>query len=77
MEIEFDRCEIERCIKNYSNDILDAFHSPTPTDDATKINAIARAQSVLSDWQYLDKAVTALREQINQSRQLIPKAMAI
>lgn len=64
MTIEFDRYAIERSIRNYSNDILTAFDSPMPADAATKQNAISRAQSMLSDWAYLEQVVADLRDQV-------------
>lgn len=68
MAIEFDRYEIERTIKTYSRDMLSAFHAPVEADRATKLNAIARAQSVLSDWEYLQQVIEDLREQIKDSQ---------
>ena len=62
--IEFDRYAVERTIKTYSNDILSAFDSPRISDLSEKRNAIARAQSVLSDWDYLSQVIADLREQI-------------
>lgn len=71
MNTEFDRFEIERTIKLYSNDIFSAFHSPHEADAATKSNAIARAQSLLSDWDYLGNVVARLREQIRDSQRML------
>lgn len=68
MITEFDRYEVERCINTYSNDLLRAFHAPTEADESTKKNAIARAQSVLSDWSYLQKVIDGLAEQIKESQ---------
>lgn len=68
MNMEFDRYEIERTIKVYSNDLLSAFHSPRIADEAEKRNAIARAQSLLSDWAYLENVVAGLREQIKDAQ---------
>jgi hypothetical protein len=64
MTTEFDRYAIERIMRGYSNDLLSAFHSAMPIDDATKRNAIARAQSMLADIAYLNKIADGIKEQI-------------
>ena len=75
MSTEFDRYEVERQIKSYSNDILSAFDSPIPSDESTKKNSIARAQSLLSDFEYLNKIVSDLREQVKGAQRRNSGAM--
>ena len=60
MNNEFDRYEIERIIKSYSNDLLFA---KTESDTA---NAVSRAQSLISDFEYLKKVALKLDDQIKE-----------
>lgn len=62
--VEFDRYAIERALKAHSNDLLDAAHFGR----GDLHNAVARAQSVLADWQYLQTRIDALREQIRDAQ---------
>lgn len=64
MNNEFDRYEIERVIKLYSNDLLSAF--TFNGSDSDKRNAISRAQSVLSDIEYIKNVAAKLNEQVKE-----------
>jgi len=64
MTTEFDRASVERVMRGYSNDLLSAFHGAMPVDASTQRNAIARAQSMLSDIAYLNKVADGIREQV-------------
>lgn len=64
MLIEFDRYVVERLIKSYSNDVLSAVHNGA----GDKQSAIARAQSLLSDWEYLEKIIARLRLDVAEAQ---------
>lgn len=64
MNNEFDRYEIERVMKLYSSDLLGAFTFNRP--ESEKINAIARAQSVLSDIEYIKIRAGKLNQQVKE-----------
>lgn len=64
MNNEFDRYEIERVMKLYSNDLLSAFS--LNSSESVKRNAIARAQSMLSDIDYIHSVANRIKEQIKE-----------
>jgi len=68
MKIEFDRYEITRTMRGYSNDLLSAFNGYTATDAATKQNAISRAQSMLADIVYINKIADLIRSQVVEAQ---------
>ena len=72
--IEFDRYSIERTMRTYSNDLLSAFDAPgsASADDSVKRNAIARAQSMLADIDYLNKIAADIRTQVGQCQTRLP-----
>lgn len=49
---EFDRYAIERNIRGYSNDLLSG-----------EASAVSRAQSLLTDWEYLERGIIRLLRQ--------------
>jgi len=61
MQIEFDRYAIERAMRAYSNDLLSAGHGI-----GDRANAIARAQSMLEDMNYLQKIADSIRQQVRE-----------
>lgn len=71
--IEFDRWAVERVMRSYSNDLLSAFHSAVPVSDSDKRNAIARAQSMLSDIDYLNGVADSIREQVRSCQAAFAK----
>lgn len=64
MNKEFNRYEIERVMKLYSNDLLSAFS--LNVSDSDKRNAISRAQSMLSDVEYLNSVASRIKDQIKE-----------
>lgn len=64
MNNEFDRHEIERVMRLYSNDLLSAFDFLSKADESEKKNAIARAMSMLADIDYINKVTDHIREQV-------------
>lgn len=64
MNNEFDRYEIERVMRLYSNDLLSAFDFLSKADESEKRNAISRAMSMLADIDYINKVAEQIREQV-------------
>ena len=64
MNNEFDRYEIERVMRLYSNDLLSAFDFLSKADESEKKNSIALAMSMLADIDYINKVADHIREQV-------------
>lgn len=67
MNTELDRFEIERVMRGYSNDLMQAF-SAIEQDESKQRNELARVQSLLSDIDYLNEVAQHLREQVSKCR---------
>lgn len=61
---EFDRYAIERIMRSYSNDLLSASHAGI----GDVKNSIARAQSMLSDFEYLADIAAGIRVQVSEAQ---------
>lgn len=69
MTTEFDRYAIQRTIKPYSDDLLSGHNPPPGWTPALQQTAISRAQSLLTDWEYLERTVIApLRAQVRDAQ---------
>ena len=64
MTTEFDRHAIERTMRSYSNDLTSAAHAGI----GDLQNAIARAQSMLADMQYLNKIAADIEQQVRDAQ---------